>query len=155
MSLRSSAPLALAAAFLVAGCKDVDQGPPPSRIVVATFSSPAIPTPNDLAMAAANPNAVPPLPDGAQKELLTSLIEAGGFPVDQGPTLSVPIKALSYDAAANRYVAAAAPSVDPATITSATAALFKLGGGTTERIQIEGAPDLADAVAQFIGGGKD
>ena len=127
MSLRRSG-AALALALALAACTDVKQEPPTPSIVVATFASPTIPTPNDLAMAAANPDALPPMPDGAQRDLLGYFIASGGFPSDQAPTLTVPIQALAFDAATNRYAPAAPPDVDVATVTPTTFALYKLGG---------------------------
>jgi dienelactone hydrolase len=140
MSLRRKASLTFAAAALVAtACsKDVKQVAPAAKIVVATFSSPNIPTPNDLAMAAANPTATPAMPDSAQKELLQAFTAAGGFPSDQAPTLTVPLSSYSYNAAANAYALdTTPPSVDAATLTASNVALFRLGSGVATRVSIE------------------
>lgn len=140
MSLRRKASLTFAAAALVAtACsKDVKQVAPAAKIVVATFSSPNIPTPNDLAMAAANPDADPPMPDSAQKELLQAFVTAGGFPSDQAPTLTVPLRSYSYDATTNKYAPdTTPPSVDAATLTASNVALFRLGSGVATRVSIE------------------
>lgn len=120
MSLRRYGPLALAFASLVA-CTDVKQEDPAPLIVIATFASPNIPTPNDLVL-----QAVPTLPDSAQKELLQSFIDAGGFPSDQEVSITVPFRAMSWNGTA--YEAATAPAIDPATVTASTVVLLKVDG---------------------------
>jgi len=140
--------LTLAACLFVPACQpDVKQAAPTPKIVLATFAAPAIPTPNDLAMAAANPIANPPLADGMQKELLTSFIAQGGFPSDQAPTLTVPLSALTWDAASNQYVPADAPSIDVATLSVESAVLLKIDVTPPLRIAIEAqAPQTAGAL---------
>lgn len=121
MSLRRyGPPLALAFVSLLA-CTDVKQEKPAPQLVIATFASPNIPTPNDLVL-----QAVPTLPDGAQKELLQSFIDAGGFPSDQEVTITVPFRAVNWDG--NAYVETTPPDLDPATVTPATVALLKVDG---------------------------
>lgn len=130
--------LTLAACLLVPACQpDVKQAAPAPKMVLATFSAPDIPMPNDLAMAAANPIANPPLADGLQKELLTSFIAQGGFPSDQAPALSVPLSAFTWDAGSNKYVTADAPSIDIATLSEKSAVLLKIDVTPPLRIAIE------------------
>jgi hypothetical protein len=135
MSLRRKASLTFAAAAVVitACAKDVKQTTPAAKIVVAAFSPPSIPTPNDLALQAA-----PGLPDSAQKLILEGMVAAGGFPYDQAPTLTVPLKSFTYDAASNTYVLdTTPPSVNPSTLTTSNVALFRLGSGVATRVSIE------------------
>jgi dienelactone hydrolase len=121
MSLRRyGPPLVLAFASLLA-CTDVKQEKPAPQLVIATFASPNIPTPNDLVL-----QAVPTLPDGAQKELLQSFIDAGGFPSDQEVTITIPFRAVNWNGSA--YVETTPPDLDPATVTPATVALLKVDG---------------------------
>jgi hypothetical protein len=148
MKIGRKASLAVAAALVVPACQqDVKQVAPAPKIVLATFSSPVIPTPNDLAMAAANPTASPPLADDLQKELLTSFIAQGGFPSDQAPTLSVPLSAFTWDATKNRYAPAAAPSIDGATLSANNAVLLKIDATPPVPIAIEApAPQIAGSI---------
>lgn len=127
----------LAAAVLAAACTEtIDEQAPAASAVVASYSSPNIPTPNDLALAAAGT-----LPEGPGRQFLQMLAAQGGFPADQAPTLTVPISAVTYDAAAGDYVPAATrPTVDVSTVTPETFALFKLGGGTAVRVETEPLP---------------
>ncbi|WP_242392683.1 Ig-like domain-containing protein [Anaeromyxobacter oryzisoli] len=135
MALRTKTSLTLALVLLVTACRNVEQDPP-NQVVIATFSSPDIPTPNDLAL-----QAVPTLPDGTQKELLRSFVERGGFPSDQEVAITVPIKALAFDAATNTYRAVApAPTVNVATITPQTAAVLRIDGGTAVVVDTEAGP---------------
>ncbi|ACL63408.1 conserved hypothetical protein [Anaeromyxobacter dehalogenans 2CP-1] len=121
MSLRRyGPPLALAFASLLA-CTDVKQEKPAPQLVIATFASPNIPTPNDLVL-----QAVPTLPDSAQKELLQSFIDAGGFPSDQEVAITIPFRAVSWNGSA--YVETTPPDLDPATVTTSTVALLKVDG---------------------------
>jgi hypothetical protein len=133
--------LTLATCVLLESCQpEVKQEAPASKIVLATFSGTALPTPNDLAMAAANPIANPPLPDGLQKELLTSFIAQGGFPSDQAQALSVPLSAFAWDAASNAYVPASSPTVDIATLSATSAVLLKIDVTPPQRIALEAPP---------------
>ena len=113
--------LVAAAALGLAACTEVKQEPMKSDIVFAAFVSPNIPTPNDLALAG-----VPTLPASAQKEFLQAFVDAGGFPVDQEVTINIPFRAQKWDGSA--YVADTAPTIDLATVTSSTVALFKVNG---------------------------
>ena len=140
MRHRRATILAAVAVVSAACTESVDQEAPAQSSVIASYSSPNIPTPNDLALAAASAAAIPPLPDGPGKQFLQSLIAQGGFPADQAPTLTVPIRAVTYDAATGRYVEAEKPTVDVATVTPETFALFKLGGGTAVRVETEPVP---------------
>lgn len=144
MLARRSGPLLLTAFLAVAGCKDVSQRSITPTIVIATFSSPNIPTPNDLALQATPTLTAPAL--AAQKDLLQSFVDGGGFPADQAPTLSVPIRAYDWDAATNTYVArcqttpcaaSTLPTVDPTTVTVDTAALFRVDVDPPVRIAVE------------------
>lgn len=123
MSLRRYGPLALAFASLVA-CKDVEREPPADQIVIATLVPPVIPTPNDLAL-----QAVPTLPVGAQRDLLQSFVDAGGFPSDQEVTVNVPFRSMVRNENTGAYEpAATVPPLDLATVTPATAAVIKVDG---------------------------
>ncbi len=146
MLARRSGPLLLTALLAVAGCKDVSQRSITPTIVIAAFSSPNIPTPNDLALQATPTLTAPEL--AAQQDLLQSFVNQGGFPADQAPTLSVPIRAYDWDGGSNRYVprcqttpcaASTLPSVDPTTVTTATAALFRVDVDPPVRIAVEAA----------------
>ncbi len=133
MSARRSGPILLAALLSAAACKDVSQQAPPDTLVIAVFSSPNIPTPNDLVL-----QAVPTLPDSAQKNLLQSLVDQGGFPADQAPTLSIPLRAYAWNDATHAYEASAdLPTLDPASVTSETAALYKVDVSPPTRVEVE------------------
>ncbi len=122
MSLRRYGPLALALASLAA-CKDVEQEPPATQIVIAAFASPIIPTPNDLAL-----QAVPTLPAGAQRDLLQSFVDGGGFPSDQEVTVSIPFRSIVRNEETGAYEPAPAPAIDLATVTASTATVLKVDG---------------------------
>ncbi|HVO17893.1 MAG TPA: hypothetical protein VMU15_01470 [Anaeromyxobacter sp.] len=146
MHSRRFASLILAAVLAAAGCKDVSQHAPINEIVVATFTSSVIPTPNDLAL-----QATPTLPASAQKDLLQSLVVAGGFPADQAPALSVPIAAYDWDASTHSYLAASAlPGVDATTITADTAALFKVDETPPLRVDLEAASTQVDGAVTLV-----
>ncbi len=121
MSFRRSAALVAAAVALLSGCKKVSQEAPAQELVLAAFNSPvlpgsttpALPTPNDLAMQAA-----PTIPVSAQRSLLEAFVAANGFPSDQAVGITVPLKRLTFDAATNAYVVATPPLVDPTTVTT-------------------------------------
>jgi dienelactone hydrolase len=139
--LRRRATILAALAVASAACtKSVEQEGPPETAVIASYSSPSIPTPNDLALAAASAGAPQQLPDGPGKQFLQSLIAQGGFPADQATTLTVPLKAVTYDRASGKYVEGEKPTVDLATVTPQTFALYKLGGGAAVRIDVEPVP---------------
>lgn len=124
MPVRRSEALAVVAVAvaLVSGCKQVTQEAPPPEIVVAAFNSqqtpsstsPALPTPNDLAL-----QATPTLPVSAQRALLQAFVDAGGFPSDQAVGITVPLKRLTFDASASKYVLSATPPlIDTSTVTA-------------------------------------
>jgi dienelactone hydrolase len=123
MSFRRSAALVAAAVALLSGCKNVSQEAPAQELILAAFNSPvlpgstqpALPTPNDLALQAIGD---PAFPAGAQKALLQAFVVGGGFPSDQAVGITVPLKRLTFDAAANAYVVATPPLVDPTTVTT-------------------------------------
>ncbi|WP_242344900.1 alpha/beta hydrolase [Anaeromyxobacter terrae] len=148
--LHRRATILAALAVVSAACTEtVDKTGPAPSAVIASYSSPNIPTPNDLALAAASAAAPAPLPDGPGKQFLQMLITQGGFPSDQAPTLTVPIRAVTYDNATGRYVDAAKPTVDVATVTPQTFALFKLGGGTAVRVDTEPLPTASQVPGEI------
>jgi len=125
--------LALVALLALTACPKVNQTAPAPTVVIATFSSPNIPTPNDLAL-----QAVPTLPPSAQKDLLQSFVDQGGFPADQAPTLTVPLRAYAWNSATNAYdPATALPQIDPSTVTATTAALFRVDVSTPQQVAVE------------------
>jgi len=128
MSFRRTATLALAAAALLSGCKKVTQEAPTQELVIAAFNSPicvgsplqcpaVVPTPNDLAL-----QAVPTLPNGAQKALLQAFVDAGGFPSDQAVGITIPLKQLRFDEASGNYALTTPPLVDTATLVTGSSA---------------------------------
>jgi hypothetical protein len=138
MSLRRAALLALPLAL--AACTEVTQSPLPADLVFARFSSPNIPTPNDLALAALITRS--PLvnscntqfdacaqPPNAQAALLCAFRKAGGFPYDQEVPISIPITAATWSPSTGDhggYLPSAAPAVDLATVTASTVAVFRV-----------------------------
>jgi dienelactone hydrolase len=131
MSLRRHGPLALAFASLVA-CHDVHQEAPKSQIVIASFVSPDIPTPNDLAL-----QATPTLPAGAQKDLLQAFVNGGGFPSDQEVAVTVPFRSMAWNESTRAYEPAAVPDLDLATVTPSTAVVLKVDGGAAAVVDTE------------------
>jgi hypothetical protein len=152
MSVRRSGPLVLAALLVGAACgKSVSEQAPRPTLVVAVYASPSIPTPNDLAL-----QAVPTLPASAQRNLLQSFVASGGFPADQAPTLSVPLRAYGWDAATSRYVPSdTVPTIDPATVTSTSAALFRVDVTPVERIDVEAVDPEPAGFVNFVPAVKD
>jgi hypothetical protein len=133
MSIRRAGTLALALSLVA--CQSVTQEPRPERLVLATFSSPTIPLPNDLAL-----NAVPTLTApqlAAQKALLEAFNAAGGFPSDQEVAISIPVKALRLDSTTNSYVADSAPSIDPASVTSSSVVVFRIDVSPPQRVNVD------------------
>lgn len=138
MSLRRAGLLALPLAL--AACTEVTQQPLPTELVFASFASPNIPTPNDLALAGmvtrlptvnacATPVDLCASPPNAQVALLCSFRAAGGFPSDQEVPISIPITARRWDPAAGAhgaYVAQAAPAVDLSTVDADTVSVYRL-----------------------------
>ncbi len=138
MSLRRAGLLALPLAL--AACTEVTQEPLPADLVFASFASPNIPTPNDLALAgmvtrlptvnacgtAVDLCAAPP---NAQVALLCAFRAAGGFPSDQEVPISIPITAKRWDPAAGdhgAYVAQAAPALDLASVNAETVSVYRV-----------------------------
>lgn len=144
MSLRRAGPLALALSLVA--CHGVTQEPRPEKVVLATFASPNIPLPNDLAL-----NAVPTLtaPElAAQKALLEAFNGAGGFPNDQEVSVSFPVHALKLDTATGTYVADSAPRIDPASVrdqrdATATVAVYRIDVSPPVRVDVDS--DVATA----------
>ncbi len=139
MSLRRAA--ALAVPLALAACTKVTQEPNPPDLIFARYSSPTIPTPNDLALAA-----VPAAPCGllpnAQAQLLCTFKNAGGFPSDQEVSISIPFVAYSWDPAAGpygAYVPVAAPAIDVASISAANLTVLQVSGTTATPVAVEAA----------------
>ena len=140
MSLRRAGLLVLPLAL--AACTEVTQQPLPPELVFASFASPNIPTPNDLALAGVvtrlptvnacqTPVDLCAAPPNAQVALLCSFRAAGGFPSDQEVPISIPFTAKSWDpnvAPHGAYVAVAAPAIDLATVTASTVSVFRIDG---------------------------
>ncbi|HSM93338.1 MAG TPA: hypothetical protein VLT47_10655 [Anaeromyxobacteraceae bacterium] len=148
MTLRRYAPLALAA--LALACTKVKQETPSGTLVFATFDSTQgiIPTPNDLALQGApaidttGPNAV----KTAQKDLLLDFVTSNGFPSDQEVSISIPFKTLTFNASTSTYdVAASQATVDPATATPSTVALYEVSGGAVTPVAFTAETDALDA----------
>lgn len=130
MTLRRAGSLVLVLAL--AACKSATQEPQTAELVFATFSSPVIPTPNDLALAQVPAAPCSVMPDG-QAQLLCTFVKAGGWPSDQEVSISLPFKAVRWDATPTasapygRYVAAAtAPTIDTTTITASTVTVLRV-----------------------------
>jgi hypothetical protein len=138
MSLRRAGLLALPLAL--AACTEVTQQPLPTELAFASFASPNIPTPNDLALAGmvtrlpsvngcATPVDLCAAPPNAQVALLCTFRAAGGFPSDQEVPISIPITAKRWDPAVGdhgAYVAQAAPAVDLATVNAGTVSVYRI-----------------------------
>jgi hypothetical protein len=142
MSLRRVGTLALA--LSLAACQSVTQESKPEKLVLATFASPNIPLPSDLAL-----NSVPTLTApqlAAQKALLQAMNTAGGFPNDQEVSISFPINALKLDAATGAYAADAAPLIDAATATDSTVAVFRVDVDPPVRVDVDIDVSTAGAV---------
>ncbi|WP_242334016.1 MULTISPECIES: hypothetical protein [unclassified Anaeromyxobacter] len=124
----------LAAAVLAAACtQSVEQNGPPDVLVFASFSPPAIPLPNDLALQSA-----PTLPAGLQKELLQSFVVKGGFPSDQEVAITVPFHTSTRNVDDGTYSRSATPpSLDLKTVNESTVAVLKITAGAAERIPVE------------------
>ncbi|MGB8932331.1 MAG: hypothetical protein WCC48_13895 [Anaeromyxobacteraceae bacterium] len=147
MTLRRYAPLALAA--LAVGCTEVKQQKPTNTFVFATFDSTngIIPTPSDLALQGApgidtsGANVL----KTAQKDLLLDFVGSSGFPSDQEVSVSIPFKTLTFNGATNTYEPAATPeTVDPATATASTVALYEVSGGAVTAVGFTAETDALD-----------
>jgi hypothetical protein len=141
MSLRRAGFLALP--LLVVACTDVTQVPLPADLVFARFSSPNIPLPNDLALAA-----VPAAPCAAlpslQAQLLCNFKDNGGWPSDQESAITIPFTAVAWDATVapnGAYVQTAAPAIDLASVTPATVTVMRVD--VTPNVVLRHAPDGA------------
>jgi hypothetical protein len=143
MSLRRAGILALPLA--IAACTDVTQKPQAELLVFATFASPNIPTPNDLALAAlvsrsplvnncqtpVDACSLPPAQQSAQVQLLCAFRAAGGFPSDQEVPITIPLTAKRWDASAGdygAYVPAQAPAADAASLRADTVTVVRVDG---------------------------
>lgn len=147
MSLRRAAVLAVPIAL--AACHTVNLGEQPADLVFATFNSTTgvIPIPNDLVIqkaATATPTASLP---AAQIEVLKGYARSGGFPSDVEVKIDIPFNAVVWDPAANggngAYAAAAAPTIDAATVTPDTVALLKVDGGAVTPVAYEAVTSVA------------
>ena len=142
MSLRRLAVLALA--FSITACQGVTQEPKPEKLVLATFASPNIPLPNDLALNSAPTLTAPQL--AAQKALLEAFNAGGGFPSDQEVSISFPISAVKLDPASGAYLADAAPLIDAASVGSGTVAVFRVDVSPPVRVDVDVDVSSAGAV---------
>src|SRR5512133_192228 len=147
MTLRRYAPLALAA--LAVACTKVEQQAPANTLVFATFDSTngIIPTPSDLALQGApaidvsGANAL----KQAQKDLLLDFVASNGFPSDQEVSVSVPFKTLNLNPSANAYEPASTQAtIDPATATASTVALYEVSGGAVTAVAFTAETDALD-----------
>ncbi|MBL0278292.1 MAG: hypothetical protein IPQ24_19860 [Anaeromyxobacter sp.] len=139
MSLRRAGLLAVPLAL--AACTEVTQQPLPADLVFARYSSPNVPTPNDLALAAVPAAPCAFLPN-AQAQLLCTFKNAGGFPSDQEVSISIPFTASSWDPARGdngEYVAVAAPAIDLTTVTADTVAVLRVDVSPVEVVETEAA----------------
>jgi alpha-beta hydrolase superfamily lysophospholipase len=123
MSLRRSGFLALAL-VLAAGCKEVSKRAPVQTVYLAAFDpgTGTVPLPNDLGLQAAPGQAPASIP----RNLLFTFIGGGGWPGDQ--VITVPIRTISYDAAANKYVNSPtpAPGIEAASVNAQTVAIVRV-----------------------------
>jgi hypothetical protein len=133
MSLRRAASLVLVLAL--AACKSATQEPQPADLVFATFSSPNIPSPNDLILAqipANTPCSVVAALGGGQGEFLCTFVKANGWPNDMELPISIPLSAKHWDptpttgAPYGHYVDAAPPTLAAASITASTVAIYRV-----------------------------
>jgi hypothetical protein len=130
MSLRRAAGSILVLAL--AACTAVTQEPQAPDLVFATFSSPVIPTPNDLVLAQVPAVPCSVMPDG-QAQLLCTFVKAGGWPSDQEVPISIPLNQVRWDATPTadfpygHYAPAATPpTLDAATITASTVTVMRV-----------------------------
>jgi hypothetical protein len=148
------AALVAAAALGLAACTDVTQEPLPAELVFASFASPNIPTPNDLALAALITRS--PLvnncgtqfdacaaPPNAQAALLCAFRSAGGFPSDQEVPISVPFNAVTWSAGTapnGAYLQSAAPAIDTTSINDGNVAVIRVD--VTPNVWLKPSTDL-------------
>jgi hypothetical protein len=131
MPLRRAGTLVIALALVA--CTEVKQSAQPTDFVFASYASPNIPTPNDLAIAAIPGNAPCNYPAlGGQGQLLCQFKSAGGWPSDQEVPVSIPFNAVHWETAATaakpygHYAPVAAPAIDTATVTPETVVIRRL-----------------------------
>lgn len=147
MSLRRAAVLAVPIAL--AACTKVTQQPNPPDLVFARYSSPNVPTPNDLALAAIPAAPCAALPN-AQAQLLCTFKNAGGFPSDQEVSISIPFVAYRWDPAAPPYGAyheVAAPAIDLASVTASSLAVLEVSGTSVTPVTVEAAASAPGSCA--------
>jgi hypothetical protein len=137
MSLRRAGSLVLVLAL--AACKSATQEAQPPDLVFATFSSPNIPSPNDLILAqipANTPCSAVASAGGGQGEFLCTFVKANGWPNDMELPISIPLSARRWDptpttaAPYGHYADAAPPTVNTNTVTASTVALYRVDGAT-------------------------
>jgi len=136
MRLRRAVALVLPLAF--AACTEVDQKETAATLVIATFASPNIPQPNDLALQAAPTLTAPE--QQAQKQLLDAFIAAGGFPSDQEVPVTVPFQQLTWSPTAG---AAGAYVAGPAVIDLATVRVAPAANPTVAVLKVDVTPPVA------------
>jgi len=142
IDLRRAA-LVAAAALGLAACTEVKQEPMPQQLALASFASPNIPTPNDLALAAIPTLTSPAL--GAQKELLQAFVDSGGFPNDQEVPLTIPFRSQTWNGS-TYVVDATPPDIDVTTVTENTVTVLKLGATTAEAVPFEFSVELGTGI---------
>jgi hypothetical protein len=143
MRLRRAVALVLPLVF--AACTEVDQKETPAALVFATFASPNIPQPNDLALQAAPTLTAPE--QQAQKQLLDAFIAGGGFPSDQEVPVTVPFRTAVWDPNAG---AAGAYVNGPAAIDLATVRVAPAANPTVAVLKVDATPVVAvDCDASF------
>jgi hypothetical protein len=121
MRARVAAVLALA----VLGCEpSIPQTPPPTSLNFAVFNltTGQIPQPNDLALQS---SAIASLPNGAEKELLTTFAQQGGFPSDQATPVTFQFQRMNVDTKTGK-VTFVAPQLDLTSLTPQTLVAFQV-----------------------------
>jgi hypothetical protein len=147
MSLRRAAALALP--LLLAACTTVTQEPQAPDLVFATFASPNVPTPNDLALAAIPAYPCAALPD-AQAQLLCTFKNAGGWPSDQEVPITVPFTAAHWDASVppyGAYVPVAAPAIDLSSVTASSVTVRRVDVTPVEVVTVEASSTAGSCTA--------
>jgi hypothetical protein len=107
----------LISALILACTPSVPYVPPPSSLntVVFDLASAEIPQPNDLSL---QPAALETLPNNAEKELLTTFQQQGGYPNDQEAPVTIQFQRVNV--AKNGQVTLTAPALDISSLTSTT-----------------------------------
>jgi len=132
MSLRRASILTAVAVVSAACTESVEQDGQPDEVIIASFSPPAIPLPNDLALQGA-----PTLSPGIQQELLQSFVVKGGFPSDQEVAIAIPFRTSRRNADGTYSPGPAPASLDLSTVNGSTVAVVKVAPGAAERIPVE------------------